>query len=281
MIKRLLNIDRRIIYFSVFLSVCLPLLVQFELPVKATPNVRSVYNALDLLAEQENPTVLISFDYGPSSQPELQPMALAILRHCFSRGIRVVGVTLITEAVGLAQQAFETAAGEYDRQYGKDYAFLGFKAGGAILVLNMGQDLHATFEKDIRGNTTADMDVTRNIRSLRDFNYVLDLASGFPGIDEWIAYGQERYRFPLGAGCTAVMAPDYFPFLQSGQLNGLIGGLAGAAEYESLINRKGLAISGMRPQSVAHVLIIAFILLGNVVFFLHHRSSGPAKGTAE
>ena len=35
------------------------------------------------------------------------------------------------------------------------------------------------------------------------------------------------------------MAPGLYPFLRSGQINGLIGGLQGAAEYETLIGQKG------------------------------------------
>ncbi len=271
--ERLLNIDRRIVYLFIFLGVSIPLLIDFELPIRATPNVRAVHDTIENLAGKEGATVLISFDYGPTSQPELQPMAVAILRHCFSRGIRVIGVTLIAEGVGLAEHAFETAAEEFEREYGRDYAFLGFKAGGPILILNMGQDFHGTFSEDFRGHPTNEMEVTRGIRSLKDLDYVIDLAAGYPGVEEWIAYGQERYRFLLGCGCTAVMAPDFFPFLQSKQLNGMIGGLAGAAEYETLIDRKDLAVSGMRPQSVAHVIIIAFILLGNIVYFTHRRFS--------
>ena len=271
--ERLLNIDRRIVYLFIFLGVSIPLLIDFELPIRATPNVRAVHDTIENLAGKEGATVLISFDYGPTSQPELQPMAVAILRHCFSRGIRVIGVTLIAEGVGLAEHAFETTAEEFEREYGRDYAFLGFKAGGPILILNMGQDFHGTFSEDFRGNPTNEMEVTRGIRSLKDLDYVIDLAAGYPGVEEWIAYGQERYRFLLGCGCTAVMAPDFFPFLQSKQLNGMIGGLAGAAEYETLIDRKDLAVSGMRPQSVAHVIIIAFILLGNIVYFTHRRFS--------
>ena len=41
------------------------------------------------------------------------------------------------------------------------------------------------------------------------------------------------------------MAPDLYPFLDSGQLKGLLGGLAGAAEYETLIDRSGQATKGM------------------------------------
>ena len=52
------------------------------------------------------------------------------------------------------------------------------------------------------------------------------------------------------------------------QLKGLLGGLAGAAEYEHLINRPDQAMAGMRPQSVGHIVIIGFILFGNLAYFL-------------
>ena len=97
-------------------------------------------------------------------------MALAILRHCFSRNLKVVGVTLVTEGVGLANAAMETAASEFGMEYGKDYTFLGFKAGGAILVLNLGQDLQGTFKEDFRGTPTNEMAVTKSMGSLKDFD---------------------------------------------------------------------------------------------------------------
>ena len=117
------------------------------------------------------------------------------------------------------------------------------------------------------------LEITRKIHTLKDFSFVFDFAAGNTIDEVWIPYGQEKYKFPLGGGCTAVIAPDLFPYLQSKQLVGLIGGLAGAAEYESLIERSGAAITGMRPQSVTHVIIIAFIVLGNIMYFLHRRSS--------
>ena len=67
---------------------------------------------------------------------------------------------------------------------------------------------------------------------------------------------------------TAVMASDAYPFLQSGQLSGLIGGLKGAAEYEQLINHRDRAFIGMDAQSITHILIVIFIIFGNISFFL-------------
>ena len=54
------------------------------------------------------------------------------------------------------------------------------------------------------------------------------------------------------------------------------GGLAGAAEYESLIRHPGTATEGMRPQSVTPLILIAFILFGNAMYFLHRRSTGTS-----
>ena len=121
------------------------------------------------------------------------------------------------------------------------------------------------------------MDLTRGLRSLRDFDLVLDLAAGDSIEFWWIPYGQERYGFTFVAGCTAVMAPDLYPFLDSGQLGGLLGGLAGAAEYETLIDRRGSASTGMSAQSMAHLVIVVFVLIGNIAYFAVRRTSSEQR----
>jgi hypothetical protein len=66
------------------------------------------------------------------------------------------------------------------------------------------------------------------------------------------------------------------------QLIGLLGGVKGAAEYEFELATKyprfkqveAPGIKMMGPQTLAHVVIIAFILLGNVAFLRTRRKSG-------
>ena len=84
----------------------------------------------------------------------------------------------------------------------------------------------------------------------------------------WITYGQGRYNFPLALGLTGVMAADYYPYLNSGQVFGILGGLLGAAQYEKLADNPGRAIDGMRIQVFAHIVIILFIILGNIGFLM-------------
>jgi len=276
MIERLMHLDRRIVYLFIFAGVAVPLLLEFYFPIKATPTVRAVYQEIERVAAQHG-TVLLAFDYGPGSEPELQPMARAVLRHCFSRGVKVVAVCLWPDAPGLAQEVLEKTAAEFGRSAGADYAFMGYKAGGASVVITMGQDFRTAFPRDARGMPADSLAVTRPIRSLKDFGFVVDFAAGNTIDQVWIPFGQERYRFPLAVGCTAVIAPDLFPFLQSRQLVGLMGGLAGAAEYETLVGHPDQATAGMRPQSVTHVILIAFIVLANAMYFLSRRAAGGQR----
>ena len=128
----LLNIDRRIIFIFVALGVIIPSLTAFQLPIKPTTYVRAVYNTIEDVAKKKG-TILISFDYGPGSDAEIQPMALAILRQCFSKDVKVVAMCHWPDAVGLAEKALAETALEFNAQSGIDYTFLGFKTGGRYI----------------------------------------------------------------------------------------------------------------------------------------------------
>ncbi len=266
--ERLLRIDRRILFIFVAIAVTLPLLLKFNLPVITTKEVKSIYNKINSLSEGSH--VLISFDYDPASKEELQPMAIALLHHCFKNNIKVIGMTLYPGGPGLAEKALTEIGKKYNRKNKKDYVFLGYKTGTELVIINMGENIFSAFPKDFYGNATSDLPVLNSVHSLQDMDYVIDLASGST-IEAWIAFGKEKYNFDLGGGCTAVIGPDMYPFLQTKQLNGLMSGLKGAAEYETLINEESTAVAGMSPQSVVHVLIVFFIIFGNALYFMSGR----------
>ena len=104
-------------------------------------------------------------------------------------------------------------------------------------------------------------------RMSTDIDLVVDLASGQTPTT-WITLVGARYEQEIAAGVTAVMGVEYYPYLQSGQLVGLLGGLKGAADYETLIERVGKGTTRMTAQSFAHALIIVFVLIGNAAYVI-------------
>ena len=269
----MVSIDRRIIFVLIALGTLLPLLHPFGLPIKVSPEVRGVYDYIESLPEGS--VFFLSLDFDPSSKPELEPQAVALLRHAFRKHLRVIGMTHWLPGTGLAESIFARVAKEMGKRAEKDYVFLGWSPGTGSLVIAMGQDLYKAFPSDNAKNPTLGMPVLEGVRNLRDVNYLISLAAGNPGIEMWYVFGKDKYRFEMAGGSTGVMAPGLYPFLRSGQINGLIGGLQGAAEYETLIGQKGAAVAGMDAQSADHFVIIALVLLCNVFYFVLRGDKGP------
>ncbi len=270
--RRMVGIDRRIIFLLIAAATLLPLLKPFGLPIKVSPEVKAVYDYIEKLPERS--VFLISFDFDPSSKPELEPQAVALLRHAFRKNLRVIGMTHWLPGTGLADDIFSKVAVESDKVRGEDFVFLGWSPGAGALIISMGQDLYTAFPSDYSKHPTRGMPVLEGVRNLRDVNYMISLAAGSAGIEMWYVFGKDKYRFEMAGGATGVIAPGLYPFLRSGQINGLIGGLQGAAEYETLIGQKGTAVAGMDAQSADHFVIIALVLLCNVFYFALRGEKG-------
>ena len=270
--EKMLKIDRRIIFLVIGLCTLLPLLYPVGLPIKISTEVRGVYDHIESLPERS--VFLLSIDFDPASKPELYPQAIALLRHAFKKNLRVITMTLWVSGTGMADQLVTKVAEEMGKEYGKDYAFLGWSPGGQAVIINMGQNLYSAFPSDYGGRPTKELPILDGVRSLKDVGYMVSLGAGRPGVEEWYVFGKDKYKFELGGGCTGVMAPGLYPLLRSGQINGLIGGLRGAAEYESLIGQKGKAVAGMDAQSATHMAIIVLVIMCNLFYFSLRQQRG-------
>ena len=125
--RKLLAIDRRIIFALVFISVAGPLLAGISLPITPTNEVKAAYDQFEKLDAGD--IVLVSFSYGASTAPEMLPMSRAMLRHAFRRDLKVVAICLWPEAPGLAQQVLEEMTAEFDLEYGGGLRLYGLQAG--------------------------------------------------------------------------------------------------------------------------------------------------------
>jgi len=277
LLARLLRLDRRIIFLLVAAGVILPLLVPVNLPVTPTPRVRAAFETIEAL--KPGSRVLISMDYEPDIMAELMPMSIAVLRQCFRKDIQVTAMTLYPAGVGLAQRALRIASEAEGAKRNEDFVFLGYKSGFQTVILGIGESLRSQFPVDFYGTPLDSIAILRGVRNYAQYDLVINL-SGSAAADYWIQLAQTRYHAPLVLGCTAVMATDYYPYLSSKQLLGLIGGMKGAAEYERLLDLFGDGRRGMDAQSMVHVIVVALVILGNLAMLAAKRAGGGAAGAA-
>lgn len=268
-----MNIDRRWIYLLVGICVIIPLIHPIGLPTFTTKYTKALFDYIDNVPP-DGPAVLISFDFDPSTAPELQPMAQAILRHCFAKHIKVMCLGLYPTYIGMIDMALSKVKGDYGAVTGKDFVFLPYVPGVTAVMLSMGEDIENTFGRDYYGVPLDSLPMMHHIRNYDDIALVVSIsASSLP--QSWAVLVGTSYHVRVGVGTTAVSAAEYYSWLQTGQFVGMLGGLKGAAEYENLIEvygytKKGtrkVASMGMDAQSFVHLLMIALIIIGNIAYF--------------
>jgi hypothetical protein len=268
--EKLGEIDRRIIYGIIGLAVILPLVLKIKMPIRVSDTVKNAYHSLDRLPAGS--VVLISIDYDASSEPELQPMLIAVLRHCFKKDIKVLLTGHWALGLPLGEIALNKVAPEYNKRYGEDYVNLGYRPGYSALMVGIGREIRDFFSTDYRGVPIDSFPFMRKIHNYNQISLLVGLEAGYTG-DVWIQFAGARFGLKMFLGATGVTAPDLYPYLQAGQITGLIAGLQGAAEYETLVNEPGTGTLGMPTQSVVHGLIIIFIILGNLSYLILKRKT--------
>ena len=269
LILRLSGIDRRILYIIILVCVVVPLLAGVRLKMSVTPPVRGLYDAVESL--EAGSYVWLAADYDPGSMPELYPMNVAFVEHLFSKDVKVICAALWPPGPPLAQRVFDDLAPEYGKEYGVDYVNLGFKEGREAVMVSVAEDMRSTFPRDFAGTPWDSIPMLEGVDDLRDVDMIVCVSAGYPGIKEWVQQIATRYSLAIGGGVTAVSGPEMYPYIQSGQLIGLLAGMKGAAEYEQLVGRPGLGLSGMVAQSYVHVMVVIFIIFANVVFIIEKR----------
>ncbi len=229
-------LDRRYIYIVVALAIIIPLMIPYNSDVVVTPPTENLYQVIDSYAHRPDRAILISFAHDAATMPELYPMEVALLRHCFERKIKVFTMTFLTSAAPLIDFAINTVKEEFpDIHSGVDYCNFGFKPMPLAIVLGMGDNIANTIDTDAEGRKLANLPIMKNITNYNEMNLIIETSGSVAG-GYWITYARPKFGASVAVGVTAVMAADQYPFLQSGQLIGMLSGLKGAAEYEKLVD---------------------------------------------
>ena len=288
LLDRLNVLDRRWIFLAMAIAVALPILLGIGSDESPSPPTKRLFDRIEELPEGSR--ILMSIDFDPNSAAELAPMALAFTRHSCLRHHKIYFVTIWGTAIPILDSTIKTVVqnefgeGEHPYKYGVDYVNLGFVAGEAVAISQLTSDIRKARPQDVQGTNLDSLPMMENVTSLQDMQLIITPSAGFPGAKEWVQYAGTPYKIPLAAGCTGVQSTQMFPYYPD-QLVGLITGIRGANEYETMLaarypvpyaemSRRPASLRG-GPQRWAHRLMIGLIMLGNAIHFAnrYRRSS--------
>jgi hypothetical protein len=263
------------------------------LPIPISDLTQNVWDATVALSAGD--IVISSFDFGPSTLPENEPQCKAHLFLCKQLGLRVVALAFWAAGGPLAHDIITEVYGEgYEdtAEYGTNIVYLGYVPGAEVGMRTFGSDTWKAQGTDHYGTSVPELPLMQECKSAADFDLWAEWTSGTPGEQQVIQFVQGLHPganpdwpagiLPIVAGSTAVSVPGMMPFYTAGQLVGILNGLAGAGEFEFLVNAQYpeypyLQGPGLDAQSVAHVLVILFVVIGNIGWAVSRSRGGKGS----
>ena len=189
-----------------------------------------------------NPPVLLVFDYEPALSGELEAAAAPVLEHLlFTVRAANNGGTPVRDGKGPRLAILSTSptgpilADSFMKRISPppEYVNLGYLAGGAAGVLGFAEDPPAAATYTLEGAPAWQTPTLQGVQNLSDFAAVLVLTDNADTGRTWIEQaGHYLNTAPMILVISAQAEPMIRPYYDSGQIKGLVTGLAGGKAYE-------------------------------------------------
>ncbi len=264
------------------LMVGLPVLLLYSQPVgraHAWPGVAEAYTTVQNLPPVA--PVLILWGYDPATADEMDLIALPMMAHLFDRQSRPVVVTLLPTGLASARQLFARASADQiaDQTFNArlnppTYNEIGFLPGGAVALSWLGQ-------RDNFQLTDAAHLMPELAQALAAGPALaVVVAAQAEDVQQWLELVQpsaQMRQTPVVAFTSAAADLALRPYLDSGQLAGLVSGFDGGYTYQQLRERPLSQPEAMLYrlhlvfQNWGHMAFLLIIILGNLAALLGTR----------
>ena len=204
------------------------------------------YNEIKTL--DSNSRVLLSMDMSIISMPEVFMSVSTLIKQLKNQNIPFYIISLWSNGNQLAEEIINDIiiAGFPLKRY-EDFVNLPFKAGNeAIIRVISSIGLKKLYDKDIIGKPTNSIMLMNGINGLSDFDLIINISEGYPGIQEWVQYTVDNNELPI-IGIIPTNQSENVVSLLKGisryggnrkKLNSVIVGYLGARIYQKLVVNK-------------------------------------------
>jgi len=263
-LRKIHHLDKRIIDISMIAIISFALLVPMAIPVSISPMTRKFYDTIG--AVPDGSTVVIVFGLSMAGMYELGPFVASMLNQLFAKKVHVVLTHIkYAESPASLNVVFDKGWSRLpsDQTYGKDWVNLGFLAGDEIGLASMAKNLRGSFGKDTRGTPIDQLPIMDKLVTWRDWDLTIYCGWDMTTVEAFIRqfFGARKLIY-ISISMVAYAMP-YYP----DQAAAILGGTKPAAEYELPLGHPGPGLKSTNVLSLSQILIVAFILIGNLAYF--------------
>jgi hypothetical protein len=236
----------------------------FAMPLLGPKELNSAIEAVEKVSE--NAPVLVIFDYDPSTVGEMEATAAPLLNHMIlmpAPDPRLTFISTSPTGAALAERFISGPLGEHRDTI--QYVNLGYLPGGLAGIRAFAQDPRKTMPVAIDSNPAWQSAPLQDVQSFSDFALILLITDSAEAGHNWVEQaGALRGDAQFVVVSSAQAGPMILPYVQSGQVNGLISGLNSGALIEERYNRQSTARRYWDAYSLGLLLAFTFILFGGL-----------------
>jgi hypothetical protein len=246
------------------------------LPVAVSAQTIAFQNKIASLKPGDN--VLIVYMIGASEYAVVGPAAEIVIRDIMIQSVNVAvlsttpdGPQLMDRFIGLPD-AFKIEEMK-GKTYGKDYVNIGYLAGGEVMFVSFGNDVQGTAVKDFYGTPIDQLPMMQKMKTYKDINLVVFVIPSPPA--GLVRVFSTTFNLPMIGVITGGEYPGalvYFP----NQIKGLLNGLKGGGELETLLHKPGACLASTDPVTALLFMNVGLLILGNILFYVK-RTKGVKK----
>ncbi|MCJ7623591.1 MAG: hypothetical protein MUO76_08800 [Anaerolineaceae bacterium] len=216
--------------------------------------------------------VLVAVDFDPGFFGEMRFLATGVLRRLMMREIRIVTVSTVPAgpvlAEGLKSAALELSTGHVDRYSHSDWFLnLGYLPGGVASLQEFAvrpkQAISVGMSAETGYQNVWESQILKEISGVADFGLVLLVTGNVDTGRAWIEQVQPALNdVPFLMIASAQAAPLFEPYVQSGQIQAMLSGLADGLSYDEITKQPGDRRGYWNAYQYALIVAVAMIFIG-------------------
>jgi hypothetical protein len=247
-----------------------------SLPGFIPPETQMFFNVVEKSLELDGEPILLAVEYEPGFSGELRVSSMPVIENLLSGNAHLTIVSTVPSGPFLAEDLLGRAALQNpDYMMSKSIFNLGYLAGNAYALQEFAQNPRsaARFGLDSQDAWNSHPALV-GIENLEDYSLVIVLTDNATTARSWVEQVQPSLKdVPLLMVASSQAGPLIAPYVESGQVEGMISGLTGGLAYERLSGSSGAGHSYWDAFYIGLVLAAALILLGAIAQLLPSPSS--------
>ncbi len=266
--KTLMNLPTWLYFGLIILAMGYITLYPLGFPIPISQQTRNVYALVDEL--QPGDIMFVDMGYESGTIAFMEPGMVAIFRHAMTNGVKIVIVSTGVESPMLVGRLMDKVKPEsFGYVYGEDWVHLGYIAGGEPSYASMLGDINGLVTEDHEGTPTSQLPLMAELGAptADKIDLVGIWTAGGDVVEGWIRQAAVKYDLTFFTEVNEMMVPTILPYYPI-NVDGIINGGIGAAEYENLSGFAGEAIKLSDMMTMGGLVVLIFLILGNIGYLM-------------